>query len=107
MSDPSDNPQRKRNNAQRILKMQLAMAVTPRSYDELAQISGLNKPAVARFIKTMKAEGAVHRAAWGADKNGRAFLPLFRWGEGSDVERPGPSISPAERMARLRLQRKL
>jgi hypothetical protein len=100
-------PTRIRNTATRILKMQMAMAERPQSYDQLVEVSGLKKPAVQRWVKTMRAEGALHRAGWSGDKAGALRVPLFLWGDGVDAPRPGASLPPAERMARLRAKRKL
>ena len=99
-------PTRIRNTATRALKLQTALLQGPRSYDELVECSGLKKPAVARWVKTMRAAGAIHRCGWGADRNGAKRVPLFAWGVGVDAPRPGQSIPPAERMARLRAKRR-
>lgn len=96
---------RKRNNPQRILVMQKEMAAAPCSYDRLAQVSGLDKRAVQHWIKQIRAN--VHIAGWGEDRRGRKFVPLFQWGAGNDVPRPGQSRTAAERMRALRADRKI
>lgn len=86
--------------------LQSAMVERPRSYDDLVNICGLSKPAVARWIKTMHLAGFAYIAGWGADRNNRLFVPLWAWGREQDAPRPGPQRTPAERMKALRAARK-
>jgi hypothetical protein len=99
---------RLRNNPLRVFQMQEALKEKPRSYDELARVTGLNKPAVARWVKLMRAvtPSPIFISGWGPDKNGRLFVPLFAWGTAPDAERPGDSRTDAERMRALRAARK-
>ena len=101
---------RKRNNPRLMFDKQRALQAEPQSYDDLCHISGLNKPAVARWIKSLRpdtGERHVHIADYGPDRNGRLFVPLFAWGNEEDAERPGDSRTDAERMRKLRADRKL
>lgn len=82
--------------------LQTKMQQMPRSYDELANISGLPKSSVARWIRTMRAAGFAHIACYGNDSVGRPFVPLWGWGNKPDMQRPGPRRTAAERMRELR-----
>lgn len=79
-----------------------------RSYDDLVAISHLKKPTVARWIKALRVPEVrvVFIEGWQPDKNGRLFVPLFRWGTQPDAARPGRALTSAERMRALRATRK-
>lgn len=95
---------RKRNNPARAHAMQEAMSVRPCSADDLAVVSGLGKPAVQHWLRQLRAlvPAPIHIGGWGPDCNDRLFVPLYSWGPGTDVARPGPKETAAQRMARLR-----
>lgn len=67
--------------------------------------SGLNKVQIARWIKRNRDN--VRVADWAPDKNGRLFVPMWQWGVGADVERPGPKQSDYERVKAWRAKKKL
>lgn len=79
-----------------------------RTYDDLVGISQLKKPTVQRWIKALRVDEVrvVRIEAWKPDKNGRLFVPLFRWDSRPDAPRPGPSTTSAQRMRTLRASRK-
>lgn len=95
-----------RNTPERSLRMLDALNSGPKTYDQLVLASGLKKPAVAHWVKAMRAAGGVYVAGWAEDQRGRLFMPVFARGSGSDVQRPGPAKSAAERMRRMRDRRK-
>jgi hypothetical protein len=92
-------------NTEAILRMQSAMKLTPRSYDDLALVSGLSKTSVTRWIKQLRAMNPKHAyiATWGEDSRGRPVIPLWAWGNKPDAERPG--ASPEKQAARMRAMR--
>lgn len=90
---------RTRIDALATLVLERQLRVGRQSYDALAEAIGANKAAVMRWMKKMREARLVHVAEWGPDKNGRLFVPLFSWGVESDAPRPGPSTTPAARMA--------
>lgn len=98
--------ERQRTTARHWLMLQLALQ-EPSSYEDLVDMTGLKKPVVARLVRLLHSEGAVHRVGWGHDRKGRDFVALYEWGPGLDIPRPGRKISAAEQMAKLRLRRKL
>jgi hypothetical protein len=103
--------QRKRNNPVISLRMQEALQRGPHSYDQLAEISGLGKSAVQTWVKTLRAQepAPIFIESFGPDKNGRPFVPLWRWRAAADqvdAERPGDSLTDAERMRRFRAEKK-
>lgn len=80
------------------------LRLAPRTYDQLVAATGMSKPRVARWVKA-NAEN-IYVADWAADKNGRLFVPMFRWGAKPDAVRPGRVLTPAEQMRKLRANRK-
>jgi hypothetical protein len=81
-----------------------AMKVRPHSYDELVAISGLERPTVARFIKSTRDLKMVHLGAWAPDSRGYSTVQQFAYGDKPDVPRP-VAKSAAERMAGTRARR--
>ena len=100
--------QRKRNNPQIAHRMQVALQAKAQTYAELVALSGLNQSAVANWVKTLRemTPSPIHVEAWGPDRNGRLFVPLWRWGTKMDAPRPGPARTPQQRMEALRAARK-
>lgn len=96
----------RRNTAKIALRMQTALKASGHTYDALAVVSGLAKESVARWIKQMRELNAVHVENWIEDVRGRKIVPVFRWGEKSDMPRPGRRWTAAETMARMRARRK-
>ena len=68
------------------------------TYNRMAEVAGLGKTAVQRWARDMRAAGLIYVAEYGPDKNGRLFVPLYKWGRGRDAERPGDKETPADRM---------
>lgn len=77
----------------------------PATYDEMAAHTGISKPRVARWVKNCRS--FIYIAGWAPDKNGRPFLPQFRWGAAPDEPRPGRTLTPAEQMRQSRQRRAL
>ncbi|WP_315127312.1 hypothetical protein [Comamonas antarctica] len=73
------------------------------TYDELVAATGIHKPRLAAWVNANRKQIRVE--AWAPDKNGRPFVPRWRWGAGADAPRPGQSIKPADRMRELRARR--
>lgn len=81
------------------------------TYDQMADVAGVSKAAVQRWVRTMREGGTkspayVRVAGWRKDAAGRLFVPCWLFGPGADVERPGQARTSAERMQALRLQRR-
>lgn len=74
------------------------MLKQPMSFDQMAELAGLSKQSVQRWVRAIRAAKLMYIAAYGPDVNGRLFVPLFAWGKGDDVERPGQVRTAAERM---------
>lgn len=80
------------------------MCAEAMSYDRMAEVIGLGKTSVQRWARDMREAGLIHIAAYGPDKNGRLFVPLYKWGRERDVDRPGHKETPAERMRAKRAE---
>ena len=91
-----------RNTPERTAQMLNALLKAPRTYDQLEAASELNKPAVATWVKAMRAAGHLHISGWVPDCRGRMFTPVFAWGAGTDVKRAGQARTSAERMRAYR-----
>lgn len=76
------------------------------NYEQLIAFTGMSMQAVGRWVRRMKAAGEIHVESWSEDKNGRLFVPMFRWGAKPDAARPGAAITNAQRMAEMRARRK-
>ncbi len=85
------------------LELRDLLAGQPRSYDALVSATGIGKPRVARWVKNNRA--SLRIADWAPDKNGRLFVPMFEWGVGEDLPRPGRVLTPAEQMRKVRERR--
>ena len=77
----------------------------PMTYEQLCEEGGLTPQRAAYWRKT-NAE-FIRIAGWAPDKNGRPFLPQFRWGVAPDEPRPGRTLTPAEQMRQSRQRRAL
>ena len=82
-----------------------AMQVEPMTYDDLANISGVQRPVIARFIKSAREDKLVRISGWKADVRGYPTVPQFRFGNTPDTPRPTPKTA-AQRMAATRAARK-
>lgn len=78
------------------LKLRQLLQESPKTYEQLAELFGINQSRVARWRKS-NAE-FIHVDHWAPDKNGRLFIPVFSWGADPDKARPGRVLSSAERM---------
>ena len=71
---------------------------------QAAEIVGLSVRSVARWRNKCGLPFYVVR--WVAGERGRLVIPVWRIGRKANAERPGPKETAAERMARLRAERK-
>lgn len=74
-------------------------------YDELSQLTNLSVASVGRWVRLMRESGHTRITSYGPDRKGRPFVPLFTWGAGPDLPRPGQARPAKERMAELRSRR--
>lgn len=93
-----------------ITTMISALTQQPMTYDALAQVSGLSKEAVTRWVKNVRGgpDGGTgpYISDWLAAKDGTLRVRAYRWGVQEDAPRPGARRSNAERMKLLRAKRK-
>lgn len=91
-----------------VQKARLATALVAdnMTYDQMVDVSGLKKTTIAAWITSLRTAGQVFIEGWAPDKNGRLFVPRWRWGNSPDAERPGDRRTPAERMAAVRARRR-
>jgi hypothetical protein len=74
---------------------------------ELGVAFGMSSATAGRWRRKLAEEtGTVYVEDFGPDARGRLFVPVWRFGNGQNVERPGDAITPQERMAKLREDRK-
>lgn len=92
-----------RITTQQSVQMRDLLLVMPLTYDELVTVTGMVKPRVARWVKNNRKD--IRVTSWAPDKNGRPFVPVFSWGAGADVPRPGRALTPAEQMRKVRERR--
>lgn len=90
----------------------MVLLLSERGYTDaaLAEAVGLGAGAVAHWRRQMRrsddAKPRIFIESWALDARGRPFTPVYRIGDGVDVERNGQSVAPAERMRSLRAARK-
>lgn len=87
----------------------MADALKKRGYTDqaLADAHGLGAAAVARWRRLLREEtGNVYVEGYALDAMGRPFTPIWRMGAGTDAERPGRTLTPAEQMRKTRANRK-
>lgn len=96
-------PANKRMTAALSASLVSLLQESPKSYEQLASATGLNKRSVARWISQMQGSRSVHIADYGPDINGRLFVPLWAWGNQPHARRPGQAKTNAERMREKRL----
>ena len=101
-------PQRRRNTTETILQMVSALQEGPKSYAQLAGLTGLAERTVSGWIKSLRPpqKKQVYIAEYALDSVGRPFVPLWAWGDKPDAARPGQSRTPAERMRAMRQRRR-
>lgn len=97
---------RLRNTPARTAAMVNAMLKKPQTYDQLCAVSGLNKTAVATWVKSMRAAGLMWISGWETDCRDRLIVSVFSWGKGIDIERAGQARTTAQRMAIYRAKKK-
>ena len=97
---------RLRNTPARTAAMVNAMLKKPQTYDQLCAVSGLNKTAVATWVKSMRAAGLMWISGWEKDCRDRLIVSVFSWGVGKDVPRAGQARTTAQRMALYRANKK-
>lgn len=83
---------------------QMRELLSARCYSDaqLAEAVGVTKLVVASWRRKQKC----YVEGWTFDERGRLFTPCWRLGEGQNAARPGPQETPAQRMARIRAERK-
>ena len=69
---------------------------------QLAEVVGVTLRVAASWRRKQKA----FVESWVEDSRGRVFVPCWRIGEEANAPRPGPRETPAQRMARIRAERK-
>jgi predicted ArsR family transcriptional regulator len=80
------------------------LAESAMSFEQMANTVNLSKAAVQRWAKSMREAGRIYVESYGPDVNGRPFVPLHRWGTGVNAERPGHTVSDADRMRAKRAE---
>ena len=86
--------------------MQVAMEKKPNSLNDLVKVSGLSKPVVTRYVRELQSAGMVFVGDWDRDSRGYPTIEKYRWGKGEDVPCPYKHASEAERLRRLRANKK-
>lgn len=73
---------------------------------ELSEISGLALNTTRKFIRALRSRDLVRIILWKRDAWGRHTTAVYAWGSPRyDAQRP-PSMTPAERSARLRRKKR-
>lgn len=92
-----------------ITAMIAALDKKPMTYDALAQLTGLSKEAVTRWVKNARSadDSLVYISDWLPAKDGTLRVRAYRWGLQEDAPRPGPKQTNAERMRLLRAEKKV
>ena len=88
------------------LRMQNYLMGQPLSAADLSTFTGLRKRMVQNWLKLMLECGYVHVARWGLDANNRPLVPMYLWGNGKNVERPGDATTSTQRMRKHRMEKK-
>lgn len=83
---------------------EMCRLLTARCYSDaqLAEVVGVTPLVVASWRRRLPC----HVESYTFDARGRLFTPCWRLGVGENAPRPGPQGTPAQRMARLRAERK-
>lgn len=87
-----------------VAQMIQLLTVRGHTYDQLVEATGIAKTRIAHWLKNNMS--SVRVVAWAPDKNGRPFVPVWQWGEGVSLPRPGPAMTSAERMRVFRAKQK-
>lgn len=88
------------------LELQEALTEKPTTRADLARRVGLHPNTIGKWLKAMRDEGRVCIWEWGKAADGRLTVPIYLWAPDGDAPRPGPKLTPAERMRELRKRRK-
>lgn len=72
----------------------------PRSYVDLADLTGLHYVTVRDYVNALRKHRQVRVAAWARDTRNQFRVPLFILGAGPDAARP--RMTPAQRQQALR-----
>ena len=93
----------RRNTEEDQEKMLAALKGAGATQQQLADLTGLSKITVHRWL----GEGvSVHVVDYTEDARGRRFVPVYRYGKGKDAPRPGPALTAAQRVALSRARKK-
>lgn len=104
--DEQRAPVRKMLTPTKMAKMQAAMQKKPLSLSALAELSGLDKRVVTRYVRELQAGDLVHVGGWDRDARGYPTIERYRWGKGQNVACPKKYDSEAERMRLVRASKK-
>ena len=85
-----------------LIRMRRMLTAVCYSDAQLAEIVGVTPRVVASWRRKQQC----FVESWTFDSRGRLFTPCWRLGAGENAQRPGPQETPAQRMARLRAERK-
>ena len=94
---------RLRINADAFARLVGAIAERPRSYPQIAEITGLHDTTIREYVKALHHHKQVHVAARAPDRAGRLIVPMFLLGFGIDV--PPAKHAPMTAAERKRKQR--
>lgn len=98
---------RRRVTISETLAMTEALKEQGYTDEGLGEAFGMSAIQAGRWRRKLAEEtGKVYVESFAPDARGRLFVPVWRFGEGENAERPGDSITPQERMAKLREDRK-
>lgn len=86
-------------------KLIKAIVDDPMPAHELADEIGVAKITAYRILRALKSQSVVHICEWERDRLGRAQVPVFKFGEGRNKQRP--KMTAAERQKACRDRRKL
>lgn len=77
----------------------------PRSYADLADLTGLHYRTVLDYVNALRKHRQVYVARWERDTRNQFRIPLFLLGAQPDA--PRPKMTPAQRQQRLRDRRRV
>jgi hypothetical protein len=84
-------------NALSLAIMLEEMLDGPFTTRNLMEVSGLGKSSVYRYVRTFHARSVVHISGWEKDAAGRALIPVYSLGRGSDAKRKNKSKAEINR----------
>lgn len=90
-----------------VLRMSSAMELDPQSLDDLVAVSGLAKPTVTRFVKSLTEAKMAHVGAWARDARGYPTIRRYSMGSAPDAACPLMYKNDAERMRVTRADKKV